>query len=62
MADGGNPIEHAQGKSFLQETLVMPGQMPTHVYGLDSTHVPTHVYGRCLGFDNLPLSPAKVSA
>ena len=41
--DGGNPIEHGQGKSFLQETSVMPGQMPTHVYGQDSTHVPTHV-------------------
>ena len=41
--DGGNPIERCQGKSFLQETSVMPGQMPTHVYGQDSTHVPTHV-------------------
>lgn len=37
--DGGNPIEQGQGKSFLQETSVMPGQMPTHVYGQDSTHV-----------------------
>jgi hypothetical protein len=62
VADGGNPIEHGQGKSFLQETPVMPGQMTTHVYGLDSTHVYGQVYGRCLAFDNLPLSPAKVSA
>ena len=45
--DGGNPIEH--------------GHMTTHVYGLDSTHVYGQVYGRCLAFDNLPLSPAKVS-
>ena len=29
----------SQGKSFLQETSVMPGQMTTHVYGQDSTHV-----------------------
>lgn len=43
LRDGGNPIERCQGKSFLQETSVMPGQVTTHVYGQDSTHVHTHV-------------------
>ena len=40
---GATPSSKVRGKSFLQETSVMPGQMPTHVYGQDSTHVPTHV-------------------
>jgi hypothetical protein len=58
---GATPSSMSQGKSFLQETSVMPGQKGTHVYGQDSTHVHTHVYSKCLAFDNLPLSPAKVS-
>ena len=36
---GATPSSMSQGKSFLQETSVMPGQMTTHVYGQDSTHV-----------------------
>lgn len=50
------------GVSRCQVGKIDQGQMGTHVYGQDSTHVHTHVYGRCLVFDNLPLSPAKVSA